>query len=1020
MADWIDEDLGIKPKRDWIDDDLAKASPPAPPAAKPSPAPARSSLLPPPRMTAADIAAKQLADDRRPQAVEGVKPSEEEVRELTPAVSQAESLGRGAQQGATLGFSDELGAGRAAFGGLDPGEMFTPGETFTEREIKERKAAGKTGRDVYVEERDKERKLNEDARRANPKTYLAGEVGGGIALPAGAAGQGAKFGAKVLAGAAAGAVTGAVAGAGHQESAPGETATAKEVAKAAGVGGTIGAALGAAGTAAVEGVKAGVGAVRRALSPEAAAARVEAKALRTATKKVDKSIRDPIADNKDLALKVIREEAIDIADPSAMAAGGKAAATRADEAARSALKEAQPFDATAVVDRLEKIKATAKSPKNIETIQKSIDKLKAQYVPDPPLDDAGLLKQLADSAPKQVRDAIADQSDDMIKLAREAKIDLKDPAKALEGAESLATSARKLADDAMTNAGEFDAGEIVGRLRRVEQSFKNPKNVQTAQSVIDGVETRWVPERPLDDAGLLRRLADGGSGKTRDKFASRGSDFVEVAKRNGLDKTVRDPAAHAAASREATAKVGKAIGDFQATLPEDTALARKVLDNLAKLEADYTGRSAMKPQLAEIRKYARDFLADHGELDEAAVKQLQEDGIGALLRARPAVAQRPISPRTVRRETTDLQGRAFEAGGQFDPKIAARLKRELSGAVDSALDEHIASLGTDVKKTYDSLNREYSILKSISDTAAARARSAALSPPPPAPAMATGKMTARELVQLADELAVPRPGKANKPNERLANELRKMLDDRAPELAKHRQTAETADLLAKAARARARGPVDPVASPKTGKLTAEEVLDLADEIKPREKSIISKREAIKVRPRRVPSEQMAGALREMVDEAVPAAKEHLQRREMADLITQAGIARAREKVFEPGIIEKLQKNPNIDVGRMPAAIGLKLVGAAQEQADEILARAATAKTPREGAAVISIASKWASKAILSEPARQSFVRQVAAAVAGRRGETPSAAVADDGLEWPDDSEEPEWPDDQVASAGATP
>jgi len=78
----------------------------------------------------------------------------------TRAVSKTESLVRGAGQGATLNFSDELiGLGKALFADGDA-------RTFRQR---------------YKAARDAERQANREAREANPFTYGAGEFGASVA-----------------------------------------------------------------------------------------------------------------------------------------------------------------------------------------------------------------------------------------------------------------------------------------------------------------------------------------------------------------------------------------------------------------------------------------------------------------------------------------------------------------------------------------------------------------------------------------------------------------------------------------------------------------------------------------------------------------------------------------------------------------------------------------------------------------------------------------------------------------------
>lgn len=89
-----------------------------------------------------------------------------------PAPSALESFGRGAIQGATFGFSDEMYGG--AKGLYD--KLFGSGN-FT---------------DTYTSERDAVRAANDRAQEENPTSFFAGELGGGIALPGGAAKLGIK------------------------------------------------------------------------------------------------------------------------------------------------------------------------------------------------------------------------------------------------------------------------------------------------------------------------------------------------------------------------------------------------------------------------------------------------------------------------------------------------------------------------------------------------------------------------------------------------------------------------------------------------------------------------------------------------------------------------------------------------------------------------------------------------------------------------------------------------------------
>lgn len=103
------------------------------------------------------------------------------------APSELKSGALGALQGAAFGFADEIEGGLKAAGGFITGEKDSLG-------------------DLYRRYRDVARKQYEEAEKANPKAYLAGNVGGGLAtalIPGVGAGLASAKGA-VAAGAAAG------------------------------------------------------------------------------------------------------------------------------------------------------------------------------------------------------------------------------------------------------------------------------------------------------------------------------------------------------------------------------------------------------------------------------------------------------------------------------------------------------------------------------------------------------------------------------------------------------------------------------------------------------------------------------------------------------------------------------------------------------------------------------------------------------------------------------------------------
>jgi hypothetical protein len=155
-------------------------------------------------------------------------------------MSGLKSLGKGLQQGATLGFSDELsGAIQAGLDKLAP--LF--GGTSLQQQAKLLQAEGFTGdigsTNLYEQARNEERQALAKAKEANSKLYLTGELAGSAVVPLGAMGKGAKLSQQVLKGAASGAGAGALTSIGTSEEMPG----LKDVATDALLGGAIGGGL---------------------------------------------------------------------------------------------------------------------------------------------------------------------------------------------------------------------------------------------------------------------------------------------------------------------------------------------------------------------------------------------------------------------------------------------------------------------------------------------------------------------------------------------------------------------------------------------------------------------------------------------------------------------------------------------------------------------------------------------------------------------------------------------------------
>ena len=161
------------------------------------------------------------------------KPEKKKEKE---EISEAESLMRGAVQGASFNFGDEIMGAGTAIGNILSDE-------------------GPSA--AYTRGRDETRAANTAAERANPMSYLGGEVGGGMLMPGGAAVTAGKalakgagmvnkirpLGASMITGGAAGGAAGL--GASESETLAGNL---EDTAIGAGIGATISPALSAVGS----------------------------------------------------------------------------------------------------------------------------------------------------------------------------------------------------------------------------------------------------------------------------------------------------------------------------------------------------------------------------------------------------------------------------------------------------------------------------------------------------------------------------------------------------------------------------------------------------------------------------------------------------------------------------------------------------------------------------------------------------------------------------------------------------
>lgn len=182
-----------------------------------------------------------------------------------PDVGQGTALKEGYLSGISANFSDEVYAASKASGLPDwMGGFRAPigagrllYEQATRKPLSEQ-VTGKKGEATEAHEKAlaEKREIQKQAKEQYPLTYLAGNVGGAVVLPGGAAVQGATLPARIGRGAIVGGAYGAAAGAGE-----GEDLTSRATGAAA--GGVIGAGAGAAAVPVGELVARGAGAAGR-------------------------------------------------------------------------------------------------------------------------------------------------------------------------------------------------------------------------------------------------------------------------------------------------------------------------------------------------------------------------------------------------------------------------------------------------------------------------------------------------------------------------------------------------------------------------------------------------------------------------------------------------------------------------------------------------------------------------------------------------------------------------------------
>ncbi|MGJ5075496.1 hypothetical protein [Bradyrhizobium oligotrophicum] len=166
------------------------------------------------------------------------------------------AAGRGAVQGLTANFADEMKGLYAAGGGNADGWIIPVPATYLRGLVGAAKYlyGDPEARARYEATVAKERGLDQQAAEQHPIANTFGQVAGAAVVPAGVAAKTATLGGRILVGAGTGALMGGIAGAGEGEG------VADTIAKA-GTGAVTGAAIGGVAPAVVEGVVKGARAV---------------------------------------------------------------------------------------------------------------------------------------------------------------------------------------------------------------------------------------------------------------------------------------------------------------------------------------------------------------------------------------------------------------------------------------------------------------------------------------------------------------------------------------------------------------------------------------------------------------------------------------------------------------------------------------------------------------------------------------------------------------------------------------
>lgn len=483
--------------------------------------------------------------------------------------------------------------------------------------------------------------------------------------------------------------------------------------------------------------------------------------------RVAHSIRDEIVDNRDDVLGLLKNEKLqEVAkDPKALT---NASLTGIDKATselnttKAAAFKDKSVPAEKIIAGLEVLKQQHQTDINANKIQRAIDEIEARYIPEKPMDDSQLLGKLTDNAKGTAGQALAGDRDKVLKVAKDFGLDrtVQDPALHKDAVNVATQTLGKQLNELKTKALDdvtVPPEDVLKRLEDIKAKFKTPSNVAKVDSLIDTVKERWIPEKPMDDRELLAQLAKGGKGNVAESLAANKDRILRVAKKFGLDKTVRNPIAHRDASVNAASQVANKIGEAYSELAENTEGLKfsAIVGPIEELQAEYAANPATSAEANEVAGLAQRMRSIwNGEKPGQALT----DG---------ELPDKFVEARKLRETVSTIQDKGFSTGSVVNPANAQALKRDMASTLKRVLDAHLDEQG--VGEQIAQLNEDYSSLRQMSKAAKSRAAAAELKPLPSAPINKTGKMTGRELDELANELGVH-------DSEKVGGQLRESVD----------------------------------------------------------------------------------------------------------------------------------------------------------------------------------------------------------------------------------------------------